>query len=405
MRAGHVHHDRQPETDPAAAVLVAGGVEPGEGAQRLLEPVGRDAGAVILDPDAQRALGQRHGDLGLRAVAQRVADQVLKRAPHALDPQHHLRIALSRDEPHLPARAAHVLDHLRGKFHHGDRHRLALLRVAREIEEPVEQPLHVLDIVQERRRLVLVDHREPQPQPRQRRAHVVAHPRQHQRALLDLPLDPGAHVEKGAARRLDLDRAGGPVGHRPPPAERLGRLREPRDRPELVAQVEIRDHRHQRRGPEEVDEQQIRPAGRDMAAIEGHLQRPLRVAEDEADMVVVGQQDTVEVGKRRAQLADHDDTRKIVPAPPVLRRHGVLGDAAQRDLQRVGHRRVGGLPHQLDLADHRLGHLLGDALEMPLDKDDRDHDEQRHHRQQQGQRRTGEEAARQIGFEPGQSHG
>jgi len=52
----------------------------------------------------------------------------------------------------------------------------------------------------------------------------VAHARQHQRALLDLPLYPCAHIDKGAPRRAHLGGTCGPVGDVPPPSECLRRL-------------------------------------------------------------------------------------------------------------------------------------------------------------------------------------
>jgi hypothetical protein len=57
--------------------------------------------------------------------------------------------------------------------------------------------LHLADIAQKRFGGLVIHHRQPELEPRERRAQIVADPRQHQRALFDLPLDPGAHVEKG----------------------------------------------------------------------------------------------------------------------------------------------------------------------------------------------------------------
>ena len=84
MGAGHVGGDRQAQTHPPAPVLVPSRVEPRERPDRLVPPFGGDAGAVILDRDAEAARADRRLDLGPRAVADGVPEQVFQRAA---DPQ------------------------------------------------------------------------------------------------------------------------------------------------------------------------------------------------------------------------------------------------------------------------------------------------------------------------------
>src|SRR5699024_5136099 len=75
--------DGKAETRALPAVLVARGIQADKGADRLVPTLGRDAGAVILDGDAESLGGQGRLDLGAGAVADGVADQVLDRAPQA----------------------------------------------------------------------------------------------------------------------------------------------------------------------------------------------------------------------------------------------------------------------------------------------------------------------------------
>ena len=159
----------------------------------------------------------------------------------------------------LRAAAAGVLDDARGEDE-GIGRRAVLLRVAAgEGEELGEHPLHLVDVLaQALGLLALVHQRQRQLHPGQRRAQVVADARQHRGALLDLPLDARAHVQKRAGRAADLLGAGGAERQRTALAEGLGGFGELADRPDLVAQEGDGDGAEHDRGDQHQHQQLVR---------------------------------------------------------------------------------------------------------------------------------------------------
>jgi hypothetical protein len=302
-------------------------------------------------------------------------------------------------------RPLHVRNDLPDQFDRVQHLCRALLRAAREIEKAVQQPLHVLDIAAHRLCLVVIQHGKRQPKPRQRGAHVMADPRQHQRALFDLPLDPGAHVDKGLARRAQLCRALGPVGHVSPAPERLGGLGKPGNRAQLVAHVDKRDHRHQYADAHHVDEEKIRAARRQQSAGKAQLEQLFLIAKVHMHILPVRQFHPRQSGNELAHLPDNDDPRKIVPSADVLRGQRIGGNAPDGNAERLCYARILGAAHQPDLARHAAGQLLCHAFEMTLNDHDGHHQQQGDHRHQQAERRPAMKAARQVGFEPSQNHG
>lgn len=88
------------------------------------------------------------------------------------------------------------------------------------------------------------------------------------------------------------------------------------------------------------------------------------------------------------QGADHRETGKIVPAPQVAIGHHAGRCGQEIKAQRVGQTRIirrFRSKRRVDLARDLAAHLLGHALEMALNKHDRHHKLQRHHRQKQDQ--------------------
>ena len=223
MGAGDVVDDGETEAYAASPVLIAGRIEAGEGLDRLLAGLGRDAGAVILDPDAEGFLGESHRDLGPGPVLHCVADQVRDRAAHGNGAEHDRALPFGARDADIAAEAARILDRLRDQRMRIDRHRLAFGGIAGEVEEGVEQALHLVDIAHQLPGLLVVEHREAEAEAGERGPEIMADPGKHHGALFDGALDPGPHVKEGAARRADLDGAARDIGHVAPAPESFGR--------------------------------------------------------------------------------------------------------------------------------------------------------------------------------------
>ena len=183
-------------------------------------------------------------------MARGIAQQVFKRPPHRLGPQPH-RAARPVHRPKAyrlpcPHRIGHHQHQERGRIHLlGGLHRIA----SGKGQKLIDHPLHLLDIALQRLDLLLLGQEgQPQLKPRQRCAQIMADPRQHLRARLDLTFDPQAHVQECLPRCAHLGRAPRPEGHDLALAKGLGGLRHARNRRQLVAQKDVSHTRHQDRG-------------------------------------------------------------------------------------------------------------------------------------------------------------
>ena len=190
-----------------------------------------------------------------------------------------------------------------------------------EIKEGIQHALHIIDVLQQRLRIVFVDHRQAKPHPRQGRAQVMADPRQHQGALFNLPLDPCAHIDKGRPRRTHLDSACRGIWHVTPAAKGFGRAGQPLDRAQLVAQVNEGDQRHDKAKAEGIHKQLMRVLRRDPAPLELEIKRakarlhikmhprgPRQIKAQEGWQILI-------------EPRHHHPTGIIIPRHPVARRH------------------------------------------------------------------------------------
>ncbi len=110
---------------------------------------------------------------------------------------------------------------------------------AREGQIVLEHVLHLVDVGLERLHFGPLAHEgELELEARQYGAKVVADTGEHGGPLIDVRLDAVAHLEERLRCATHLARAARPeiIADGPALAERLGRFREPQDRPDLIAQ-------------------------------------------------------------------------------------------------------------------------------------------------------------------------
>ena len=280
-------------------------------------------------------------DLSARAVAHGVVDQVLNRTRHGhrAQLQRHLAIGHHTQLHRFPGAFGlghNVADqgcqigalHLFNRIGTG------------EIEEGFDQALHLVDIADQRAGLgAVLLHRQAQLQPRQRRAQIMTDTREHHRALLDLALDPGAHIEKRGACRADLGRARRMIAAGFALPECFRRARQPADRAELIAQENISDQRHQNCRQNHQDQQLMRVGGRHAAARESDIQNALLGLKRHRDRFAIVDEIYAKHVKFSPQRVAHHAARQIVKPAPVF------NDAARPDglhRQSVAHLRQSG---------------------------------------------------------------
>ena len=206
----------------------------------------------------------------------------------------------------------------------------------REIEEGGQKRLHLGHIAQQRRHLRrIVEHRQAKLHPRQRRAQIMADPRQHQGTLFDHPLDPGAHIEKGMACATHLGRTRGVIADDPPLAKGLGRVRQPLDRLELVAQEQIGDPCHEQAKTDHQHQKLMRVRGRYPTARHGQSNIALaRVDDDDGATPIADQIDRDQPRHLAAQHGNRLDPGEIIKHTLIAQQ--ITGGYGDVDLQRIG---------------------------------------------------------------------
>ena len=75
MCAGNIGRNRQPEADAAALVLIARGIQPGEGPCRLYASVFGNTGTVIVYAYPEGFFAQHHGDFSAGRIYRTVSQQ------------------------------------------------------------------------------------------------------------------------------------------------------------------------------------------------------------------------------------------------------------------------------------------------------------------------------------------
>ena len=231
---------------------------------------GRNAGPVVVDRHRQPAVVAMAGDGDRRREARRVRHQV---GEAALE-----RRRLHRDDRRAVERSTLVLWPLRSASAFSSSRNAAMSVgagvlagvAAREGEIGLEHAAHLVDVLLEHLGLGHVaEQRELQLEAGQHGAQVVRHAGQHGGALLDGALDALLHLQEGLRGAAHLARAARPEVRRIAAlAEALGRVGEPQDRPDLVAQEQDRDGEQHQRGADHPEQEdfRVRRIGRRCAA-------------------------------------------------------------------------------------------------------------------------------------------
>ena len=132
-------------------------------------------------------------------------------------------------------------------------------------------------------------------------AQIMRDAGQHRGALLDRALDAGLHLQESLRRAPHLARAAGPEVRRLAAlAKTFGSIRQPQDRPDLVAQEQHRDDQEDRRRAQHPEDEDlgIGSVGGAALGIDTHH----RVIELDADFHQVGAADGIDP-ERSADLA------------------------------------------------------------------------------------------------------
>ena len=190
---------------------------------------------------------------------------------------------------HLDRRAEvlGLLLHLLQQLADVGRRRLLAAVALGEGQVVLQHVLHLVDVVLQRRDLAAVaEQGELQLEAGQHGAQVVADARQHGGALLDVMADAVAHLQERLRGLAHLARAArAEVGrHGPALAEGVGRLGQPQDGPDLVAQEQDGDRQQHHRGAHHPDQEDVRVGGVGLAALGDEAQDG--VVELDADLDV-----------------------------------------------------------------------------------------------------------------------
>ena len=130
---------------------------------------------------------------------------------------------------------------------------------ARERQIGLEHAGHLVDVLLHRLDLGrFAEERQFELEPGEDGAQVVRHARQHGGALLDGALDPALHFEEREGGAANLARAArAEVRHLAAFAEAFGRIGQPQDRADLVAQEHHRDRDEHQRGADHPAEEDV----------------------------------------------------------------------------------------------------------------------------------------------------
>ncbi len=211
------------------------------------------------------------GDLDRRAESRGVGDKVGEAPLERVGPhRHHGEAVEVRGRP--VAVALGVGPQLFEEFRHVGRLGLLAGVAAREGEIGLEHAAHLVDVLLHRLDLgAVADQGELELEARQHGAQVMRNAGEHGGALLDGAFDPRLHLDEGGGRAPHLLGAARPeVRHLAPLAEALGRVGEPQDRPDLVAQEQDRDGDQHQRGADHPQQEDFRVRGIGGAAAREH---------------------------------------------------------------------------------------------------------------------------------------
>src|SRR5262245_58546073 len=254
-------------------VLVARVVEPIERPEHLVPLVFRDAGAVILDLDHERAVltsgthsdkvGESHG------VVDEIGDGALEGM--AAKGHHQGRIAAIDTDLRF---AVGLVAHLGQNLADIGAHDLFARGALGEGDIVLQHGLHLVDIsahgVELRR---LLEHGELQLEAGEHGAQVVADTGEHDGALLDMALDAVAHLDESLVRLTCRTRATRTEVRRSGPtlAEAFGGFRQTQDRLDLVAQEKDRHGEQHERGAQHPQQKDLRVRRISLAAACQHI--------------------------------------------------------------------------------------------------------------------------------------
>ena len=340
-----------------------------------------------------------------RGVVDEVGDRALERV--AAD-RHHQRalLDLDGDRPAAMRLALHLAQDLADVGAHDLLAGVAL----GERHVVLQHRLHLVDVGAHRFQLGrILEQGELQFEARQHRAQIVADAGQHDGALLDIALDAVAHLDEGMRRLAHLARAARlEIGRRrPPSAETVGRLRQPQDRFDLVAQEQNRHGQQHQRGADHPQQEDLRVRRVGLAAPGDHVHH--RIVELDADIDEIGAADRVDperLADLPRQLVGQRGVEQVEERLGAHRRQFLArreADAQAEILLGQPRQRLGIRLRRIGLIEvHQHADILhGDGRQPPrhrlpvtLEKHEGEHRLQQHHRRDDDDQRARIEALR-----------
>src|SRR5277367_4128476 len=250
MGAGRIARDGETEAD-TARLQIAAFVQATERAERFFATGLGNARTVVVDRDLDETSVAVEADRHMRAVFQRVVDQICHTTPEQLAADgKNDRLDAFDFQPTIAVGTLRRRDDLLEEFGKFDTLHVFAAFTAREIEIFVEHMFHLDDVFLQRHRVrALAHHRQLQFYARQRRLEIVADACKHFGTLLDIAFDARAHGDESLSRAAHFGRAIRlEIRDFAALAERLRCEGQPLDRAHLIAQKKICDAQKYQRG-------------------------------------------------------------------------------------------------------------------------------------------------------------
>ena len=410
MAVRNVSRDTQPQAG-TAGIGIARILQSDKGLEDLFALLLRNPRPVVVNQDLHPAVAQADTQRHELPVACTVCDEIAQTAPESLGFQrqgHRLFHVQIDSGAFAPGIGDGSVDQI------GEKCQLRLLAslAARKGEVTLDHPLHLLHILLETGDLRSVaQHGQFQLHASQGRPKVVTHTGQHGRALLDLPLDPLAHLDEGGGRLAHLvGTLRREVRQVAALAEAVGCLGKSGDRANLDA--------HDQEGDDE--EHDRRPDHPHQEDIGGHAEQPLAadlqvqeaVAQIDLDLHILRQADGVD-GETRPKALHQRRFQAFVQNRAKAWLHGDTQLAAghhlrpqPEDMLAEGQcpllrhfRRAEQADHHFDVTGQTLGQTPGGCIVMPVVEHPGGNHLQQHKRQQEDQHGAAKETARQQPFQ------
>ena len=256
------------------------------------------------------------GDRDRRRVARGIRHEIGEAALERRWPHRDDRMAVEVHARFVAVTLGIGLELLEERAHVGRRRLLARVP-AREGEIGLQHARHLVDVLLDRLDLgAVADQSELELEAREDGAQVVRHARQHGGALLQAALDAPLHLDEGLRRAANLARAARTeVRDLAPFAEAFGGVREPQDRPDLVAQEQNRDGDQHQRGADHPQQEDMGIGDIGRAPRREHAHH--RIVELDADL-------------EQCRAADGIDPERAADLPPDLIRERLVHQREKR---------------------------------------------------------------------------